>query len=119
MSLVAESDLLPRELVRLDAKPATKAEAIREAALMLVAAGCVLPGFEESMLRHAWRRTRLPLSFEAAMQVPALAICLRCLGEAQARRAPAPVQPEHQSRRRPGREQAFSELDLALALPMA
>ena len=74
---------------------------------------------EESLLRHAWRRTRLPLSFEAAMQVPALAICLRCLGEAQARRAPAPVQPEHQSRRRPGREQAFSELDLALALPMA
>jgi phosphoenolpyruvate-protein phosphotransferase len=52
MSLAAESDLLPRELVRLDARPKTKAEAIREAALMLISAGCARPGFEESMLRR-------------------------------------------------------------------
>lgn len=71
---------------------------------------------EESLLRHAWRRARLPLPFEAAMQVPALAICLRCLGEAQARRDGAPAKAQS---RRGGRASAFGELDLALAVPMA
>jgi phosphocarrier protein FPr len=52
MSFAAESDLLPRELVRLDARPATKEEAIRQAALMLISAGCARPGFEESMIRR-------------------------------------------------------------------
>lgn len=41
---------------------------------------------QETRLRNAWRSARLPLPFEAAMQVPALAICLRCLGEARERR---------------------------------
>lgn len=52
MSFAAESDLLPRELVRLDARPATKEEAIRQAALMLISAGCARPGFEQSMIRR-------------------------------------------------------------------
>ena len=38
---------------------------------------------EESILRTAHRSSGLSMPFEAAMSVPALAICLRCLGEAR------------------------------------
>ena len=38
---------------------------------------------EESVLRTAHRSAGLNMPFEAAMSVPALAICLRCLGEAR------------------------------------
>jgi phosphocarrier protein FPr len=43
---------LGRELVRLEAAPASKEAAIREACQLLVAAGCVEPGFAESMLKR-------------------------------------------------------------------
>ncbi|MDR1934865.1 MAG: phosphoenolpyruvate--protein phosphotransferase [Candidatus Accumulibacter sp.] len=42
----------PETLVRLDASPADKKAAIREAGQLLVAAGCVDPRFAESMLRR-------------------------------------------------------------------
>lgn len=49
---MTEPGLVPRELVRLDAQVADKADAIRQAAALLVAAGCVRPGFEQSMIRR-------------------------------------------------------------------
>ncbi|MBS7537980.1 phosphoenolpyruvate--protein phosphotransferase [Ancylobacter lacus] len=52
MSFTAEGDLLPRELIRLAASPADKAAAIAEAAQMLVAAGCVDPGYADSMAKR-------------------------------------------------------------------
>lgn len=42
----------PRLLIRLAAAPATKEAAIREAAQLLVAAGCIDPAYEASMLRR-------------------------------------------------------------------
>ncbi len=42
----------PRILVRLAASPATKEEAIREAAQLLTASGCIDAGYGESMLRR-------------------------------------------------------------------
>ncbi|MFE1600391.1 phosphoenolpyruvate--protein phosphotransferase [Methylobacterium sp. ID0610] len=42
----------PRLLIRLGASPATKEAAIREAAQLLVAAGCIDPAYGESMLRR-------------------------------------------------------------------
>ncbi|WP_145107383.1 phosphoenolpyruvate--protein phosphotransferase [Cereibacter sediminicola] len=42
----------PRELITLDAQVATKHEAIAQVAAALVAAGCVRPGFEASMMRR-------------------------------------------------------------------
>ncbi|OWJ98948.1 phosphoenolpyruvate--protein phosphotransferase [Paracoccus yeei] len=47
-----EAGLLPRELVRLDARVADKADAIAQAAALLVADGCVKPGFGASMERR-------------------------------------------------------------------
>jgi hypothetical protein len=40
----------------------------------------------ESALRLAWQRSRLRIPFHIALQDRALAICLRCLSEAMARR---------------------------------
>lgn len=39
-------------LIRIDAHAANKDDAIRQAGQLLVAAGCVLPGYEESMIRR-------------------------------------------------------------------
>ena len=50
MSLSATDALVANELVRLAAAPAGKESAIREACQLLVAAGCVDPGYEDSML---------------------------------------------------------------------
>ncbi|MBZ8142033.1 phosphoenolpyruvate--protein phosphotransferase [Rubrivivax gelatinosus] len=52
MSTFTEPGLLPRELIRLDAGVADKADAIRQATALLTAAGCVRPAFEASMLRR-------------------------------------------------------------------
>jgi phosphocarrier protein FPr len=52
MSATANSQILAPELVRLAAHPATKEEAIREAAGMLVAAGRIDPAYVESMMRR-------------------------------------------------------------------
>lgn len=52
VSQMSEMDILPRELVRLDATVADKADALRQAAALLLAAGCVKPGFEDSMTRR-------------------------------------------------------------------
>ena len=52
MSLILEAGLLPRELVRLNASVADKADAIRQAAALLVADGCVRAGFDASMERR-------------------------------------------------------------------
>ncbi|SMO91618.1 phosphoenolpyruvate--protein phosphotransferase [Paracoccus laeviglucosivorans] len=52
MSLIPDGGLLPRELVRLDAKVTDKADAIRQATALLVAAGCVRAGFDASMERR-------------------------------------------------------------------
>lgn len=52
MSLIQEAGVLPRELVRLDARVADKADAIAQAAALLVADGCVKPGFGASMERR-------------------------------------------------------------------
>jgi len=41
-----------RELIRLDARALDKADAIAQVAQMLVAAGCVAPGYEASMGRR-------------------------------------------------------------------
>ncbi|MFT3688705.1 phosphoenolpyruvate--protein phosphotransferase [Paenirhodobacter sp.] len=49
---MSEMDILPRELVRLDAVVADKADAIRQAAALLTAAGCVRSGFDDSMTRR-------------------------------------------------------------------
>jgi phosphocarrier protein FPr len=49
MSSIPQDALLGRELVRLNAAPASKAAAIAEACQLLVAAGCVEPGFGASM----------------------------------------------------------------------
>lgn len=40
------------DLVRIDAKAADKTDAIRQVGQLLVAAGCVAPGYEESMVRR-------------------------------------------------------------------
>ena len=45
MSPETTSGLLPRELIRLDAQAADKADALRQAAALLTAAGCTRPGF--------------------------------------------------------------------------
>lgn len=52
MSLTIDPGLLPRELIRLDAHAQDKADAIAQAAALLSAAGCVKPGFSQSMLRR-------------------------------------------------------------------
>ncbi|MFC5736210.1 phosphoenolpyruvate--protein phosphotransferase [Sinirhodobacter huangdaonensis] len=52
MSLSNDPGLLPRELIRLDAKVADKADALRQAAALLAAAGCTRPGFEASMAKR-------------------------------------------------------------------
>lgn len=46
---------------------------------------------EEALLRNAYRSVKLRMPFEAAMHVPALAICLRCLGEARQKRGRPPA----------------------------
>ncbi|MBP2299381.1 phosphoenolpyruvate--protein phosphotransferase [Azospirillum picis] len=43
---------LPPDLVRLGARPASKEEAIREAAQLLIAAGCIDPAYADSMLKR-------------------------------------------------------------------
>ncbi|WP_454020782.1 PTS sugar transporter subunit IIA [Azospirillum sp. Marseille-Q6669] len=45
-------DLLRPDLLRLNASPAGKEEAIREAAQLLIAAGCINPAYAASMLRR-------------------------------------------------------------------
>lgn len=52
MSTTVHAPLLTPHLVRLDARPATKEAAIREAAQMLIAAGAIEPSYAESMLRR-------------------------------------------------------------------
>ncbi|MGD9919172.1 MAG: phosphoenolpyruvate--protein phosphotransferase [Paenirhodobacter sp.] len=52
MSPETTSGLLPRELIRLDAQAADKADALRQAAALLTAAGCTRPGFEQSMAKR-------------------------------------------------------------------
>ncbi|MFE3836382.1 phosphoenolpyruvate--protein phosphotransferase [Pseudogemmobacter sonorensis] len=52
MSSIDAAELVPLELVRLDARPASKEAAIHEAVALLVAAGSVNPGFEKSVLRR-------------------------------------------------------------------
>lgn len=48
--------------------------------------------YNETLLRAAHARTRLPISFEAAMRVTALAICLRRLTQLQLRKRRRNVQ---------------------------
>lgn len=52
MTATASSQILPIELVRLGAHPATKDAAIREAAQMLVAAGRIDPAYVDLMMRR-------------------------------------------------------------------
>ncbi|MEQ4573324.1 MAG: phosphoenolpyruvate--protein phosphotransferase [Gammaproteobacteria bacterium] len=52
MSSLPSSEPVSRELVRLAARARDKADAIAQAAQMLVAAGCVAPGYEASMGRR-------------------------------------------------------------------
>lgn len=52
MCAAAASDLLTRELIRLRVTPTDKEDAIRQAAQMLIAGGCVEPGYEDSMRRR-------------------------------------------------------------------
>ncbi|MFC0218969.1 phosphoenolpyruvate--protein phosphotransferase [Pseudochelatococcus lubricantis] len=57
---VNAASFLPRELIRLGARPADKASAIGEAAQLLVGGGCVEPGYGESMIgREAVANTYL------------------------------------------------------------
>ncbi|MCX8997362.1 phosphoenolpyruvate--protein phosphotransferase [Rhizobiaceae bacterium BDR2-2] len=51
-SATTTTELVPLELVRLDARPASKEAAIHEAVALLVAAGSVEPDFEASVLRR-------------------------------------------------------------------
>ena len=46
-------------------------------------------GWNENALRLAHRTARVPMSFEVAMQSPAMAICLKCLTEARHRQSTA------------------------------
>lgn len=52
MSIQAPTALLSRELVQLRASPADKERTIRDAAQMLIAAGCVDPSYGISMIRR-------------------------------------------------------------------
>ncbi|WP_341918505.1 phosphoenolpyruvate--protein phosphotransferase [Hydrocarboniphaga effusa] len=52
MSVTTTPALLSAELVRLGAAPADKEATIRQAAQLLIAAGCIDPGYEASMLRR-------------------------------------------------------------------
>ncbi|MFT4247988.1 MAG: phosphoenolpyruvate--protein phosphotransferase, partial [Pseudomonas sp.] len=52
MSSLPSPEPVSRELVRLDAQARDKADAIAQVAQMLVAAGCVAPGYEASMGRR-------------------------------------------------------------------
>ncbi|WP_037087362.1 phosphoenolpyruvate--protein phosphotransferase [Cereibacter sphaeroides] len=52
MTSLTRQGEIPRELIQLDARASSKEEAIARAAAALVAAGCVRPGFEASMLRR-------------------------------------------------------------------
>lgn len=52
MSIAAPITLLPVELIRLGAAPADKSDTIRQAAQLLVAAGCIDPAYVPSMLRR-------------------------------------------------------------------
>jgi len=57
---------------------------------------CAEPEFP---LRRAWARARLRVSYDAAIRVPALAICLRNIAAAETRRvARARSQPESRGR---------------------
>ncbi|WP_035683009.1 PTS sugar transporter subunit IIA [Azospirillum brasilense] len=49
---IMPTDLLRPDLLRLNASPAGKEEAIREAAQLLIAAGCIDPAYAASMLRR-------------------------------------------------------------------
>ena len=48
-----------------------------------------LDGWNENELRIAHRAARVRMSFEVAMRSPAMAICLKCLTEAQHRQTKA------------------------------
>lgn len=60
MSPLTSPSPVSRELIRLDARAQDKTNAIAQVAQMLVAAGCVAPGYEASMgRREAWLTTWL------------------------------------------------------------
>ena len=44
------------------------------------------PAETESALKRAWSHTRLRMPYDAAMRVPAIAICLRNMAAAETRR---------------------------------
>lgn len=52
MTHALSNTALPPELIRLNARPASKEDAIREACQLLIAAGCIEPAYQESMLRR-------------------------------------------------------------------
>ncbi len=52
MSSIAQNALLTGDLVRLNATPSSKQDAIEQACQLLVAAGCVEAGFAQSMVRR-------------------------------------------------------------------
>lgn len=52
MNINPQDTLLGRELVRLNARPANKTAAIRQACQLLVAAGCVTENYAESMIKR-------------------------------------------------------------------
>ncbi|MCK8783352.1 phosphoenolpyruvate--protein phosphotransferase [Roseomonas sp. NAR14] len=52
MVSIAPAALLPAQFIRLDASPADKAAAIREACQLLAAGGCVDPAYADSILRR-------------------------------------------------------------------
>jgi len=52
MSSTLHEALLGHQLVRINANPVSKADAIRQAGQLLVAAGCVTPEFAESMIKR-------------------------------------------------------------------
>ena len=78
---------------------------------------------EESMLRTAHRSAGLSMPFEAAMSVPALAICLRCLGEAREKRQSTSGhsrRPDESSARTSGlRRASVSRWSVQVELPAA
>jgi len=76
---------------------------------------CVEPEFP---LRRAWARARLRVSYDAAIRVPALAICLRNIAAAESRpRHPRPVAPRN-APRNGGRIGRIPVLELESAAPL-
>ena len=78
---------------------------------------------EESVLRTAHRSAGLSMPFEAAMSVPALAICLRCLGEARQKLQSSTGYPRRTNaspaRKSPSRRATSSRWSVQVELPTA